>query len=448
MRFWRNKWFKFALYGTLYLLWVIWLGNYWWLLGLPVIFDLYVTKKVKWAFWRRKEKKGNFTDTLLDWLDAGIFAVIAAMVIKIFWFEAFTIPSPSMEKTLLTGDYLFVSKLAYGPKVPQTPVSVPLVHNSIFGKESYSTVIQNKYRRLKGFGKVNREDIVVFSFPHGDSVLKQIPQADYYQMVRLNGGDRKAVIDIYGPMVVRPKDKKDNYVKRCVAVPGDTLHIIDGAVYVNRKKESQRNTLQSSYTVMTKGDPINQIILDEMSISPDDASFDPSLPGYPDMALTREEAEKISRLPIVLKAEENIDVYPPDYPDSPLMLFPFDTLRRWTRDNYGPRWIPQKGATVKLDEMTLPLYRRIITSYEDNVLEEKDGKIFINGQETDSYTFRQDYYWMMGDNRHNSLDSRYWGFVPEDHIVGTPYLIWFSRGQGGGFLGIRWNRIFKFVRHI
>ena len=448
MRFWRNKWFKFALYGTLYLLWVIWLGNYWWLLGLPVIFDLYVTKKVKWAFWRRKEKKGNFTDTLLDWLDAGIFAVIAAMVIKIFWFEAFTIPSPSMEKTLLTGDYLFVSKLAYGPKVPQTPVSVPLVHNSFFGKESYSTVIQNKYRRLKGFGKVNREDIVVFSFPHGDSVLKQIPQADYYQMVRLNGGDRKAVIDIYGPMVVRPKDKKDNYVKRCVAVPGDTLQIIDGAVYVNRKKESQRNTLQSSYTVMTKGDPINQIILDEMSISPDDASFDPSLPGYPDMALTREEAEKISRLPIVLKAEENIDVYPPDYPDSPLMLFPFDTLRRWTRDNYGPIWIPQKGATVKLDEMTLPLYRRIITSYEDNVLEEKDGKIFINGQETDSYTFRQDYYWMMGDNRHISLDSRYWGFVPEDHIVGTPYLIWFSRGQGGGFLGIRWNRIFKFVRHI
>ena len=448
MRFWRNKWFKFALYGTLYLLWVIWLGNYWWLLGLPVIFDLYVTKKVKWAFWRRKEKKGNFTDTLLDWLDAGIFAVIAAMVIKIFWFEAFTIPSPSMEKTLLTGDYLFVSKLAYGPKVPQTPVSVPLVHNSIFGKESYSTVIQNKYRRLKGFGKVNREDIVVFSFPHGDSVLKQMPQADYYQMVRLNGGDRKAVIDIYGPMVVRPKDKKDNYVKRCVAVPGDTLQILDGAVSVNRKKESQRNTLQSSYTVMTKGDPINQIILDEMSISPDDASFDPSLPGYPDMALTREEAEKISRLPIVLKAEENIDVYPPDYPDSPLMLFPFDTLRRWTRDNYGPIWIPQKGATVKLDEMTLPLYRRIITSYEDNVLEEKDGKIFINGQETDSYTFRQDYYWMMGDNRHNSLDSRYWGFVPEDHIVGTPYLIWFSRGQGGGFLGIRWNRIFKFVRHI
>ena len=212
MRFWRNKWFKFALWGTLYLLWVIWLGNYWWLLGLPVIFDLYVTKKVKWAFWRRKEKKGNFTDTLLDWLDAGIFAVVAAMVIKIFWFEAFTIPSPSMEKSLLTGDYLFVSKLAYGPKVPQTPVSVPLVHNTIFNKESYSTVIQNKYRRLKGFGKVKRDDIVVFSFPHGDTVLKKVPQADYYQMIRLAGGDRQSVIDMYGPMVVRPKEIIDEKV--------------------------------------------------------------------------------------------------------------------------------------------------------------------------------------------------------------------------------------------
>lgn len=448
MRFWRNKWFKFALWGTLYLLWVIWLGNYWWLLGLPVIFDLYVTKKVKWAFWRRREKKGNFTDTLLDWLDAGIFAVVAAMVIKIFWFEAFTIPSPSMEKSLLTGDYLFVSKLAYGPKVPQTPVSVPLVHNTIFNKESYSTVIQNKYRRLKGFGKVKRDDIVVFSFPHGDTVLKKVPQADYYQMIRLAGGDRQSVIDMYGPMVVRPKDKKDNYVKRCVAVAGDTLQVIDGAVYVNRKKEPARQTLQSSYLVQTKGDPINSVILSDMGVNSDEYSFDPSLPGYPDLSLTAQEAEKISRLPIVLKVTENIDIYPPDYPDSPLMLFPFDTLRRWTRDNYGPIWIPQKGATVELNEMTLPLYRRIITSYEDNVLEEKDGKIFINNQETKTYTFRQDYYWMMGDNRHNSLDSRYWGFVPEDHIVGAPYVIWFSRGNGGGFLGIRWNRIFKFVRHI
>jgi len=333
MRFYRNKWFKFALWGTLYLLWVIWLGNYWWLLGLPVIFDLYVTKKVKWAFWKRKESKGNFTDSLLDWLDACIFAIVAAMVIKIFWFEAFTIPSPSMEKTLLTGDYLFVSKIAYGPQVPQTPLSVPLVQNTIFGKESYSTLIQNKYRRLKGFGKVKRDDIVVFGFPNGDTVLKSIPQADYYQMVRLNGGDRQAIIDMYGPMVVRPRDKKDNYVKRCVAIAGDTLQIIDGSVYVNRKKEQSRQTIQSSYLVQTKGDPINSVVLEDIGVNKDEVSFDPSLPGYPDISLTTAEAEKISKLPIVLKISENIDIYPPDYPDSPLMLFPFDTLRRWTRDN-------------------------------------------------------------------------------------------------------------------
>ncbi len=449
MSFYRNKWFKFALWGTLYILWVIWLGNYWWLLGLPVIFDLYITKKVKWAFWRRKKKRGNFTDTLLDWLDAFIFAVAAAMIIKIFWFEAFTIPSPSMESTLYTGDYLFVSKVAYGPQVPQTPVSVPLVHNTIYNRESYSTVIQNKYRRLKGFGKVKRNDIVVFSFPHGDTVLKGMPQADYYQLVRLAGEDRASVIQKFGPVVVRPKDKKDNYVKRCVAIPGDTLQIINGDIFVNRNKEPERKTLQKSYSVITKGDPVNHVVLEDLQINPNEVFFDPSLPGYPDINLNTTQVEAITRLPIVLKAEANIDVYPPDYPDSPLMLFPFDTLRHWTRDNFGPIWIPAKGTTVQLDATSLPLYRRIITSYEDNILEEKEGKIYINGAETTTYTFKQDYYWMMGDNRHNSLDSRYWGFVPENHIVGTPFLVWFSKDNYRGFpSGIRWNRIFKFVRNI
>lgn len=444
MRFYKNRWVKFAFWATAYLLWVIWLGNYWWLLGLPVIFDLYITKKVKWAFWRRKKKKGNVTDSLLDWVDAIIFATVAAMIIKIFWFEAFTIPSSSMEKTLFTGDYLFVSKVAYGPKIPQTPLSVPLVHNTIAGRESYSTLIQNKYRRLKGFGKVKRGDIVVFAFPNGDTVLKGAPQADYYQLVRLNNNNRDAVIGMLGPIVVRPKDKKDNYVKRCVAISGDTLQVIDGVVYVNGQREAEHPYLQSTYRVITTGNPLSDNVLNDISVNPEEVAFDASLPGYADLPLSKADAERIARIAIVKEITENIDIYPPEYPDSHMTLFPFNASFEWTRDNYGPIWIPKEGATVELTMENLPLYERVITSYEDNTLEVKEDGIYINGEKASSYTFKQNYYWMMGDNRHNSLDSRYWGFVPEDHVVGTPYIIWFSKDK---YRGIRWNRILKVVRN-
>lgn len=444
MKFYKNKWFKFAFWATIYLLWVIWLENYWWLLGLPVIFDLYVTKKVKWAFWRREKKRGNFLDSILDWVDALIFALVAAMIIKIFWFEAFTIPSSSMEKTLFTGDYLFVSKVAYGPKIPQTPLSVPLVHNTIGNKESYSTLIQNKYRRLKGFGKVKREDIVVFGFPNGDTVLKKAPQADYYQLVRLNNNNRNAVISTLGPIVVRPKDKKDNYVKRCVAIPGDSLQIIDGVVFVNGKQESEHPYLQNSYKVITKGNPLSDNVLNELSVNLEEVVFDASLPGYADLPLSYEDARKIEKLSIVESVSRNIDLFPPDYPDSNMTLFPFSSQLEWTKDNYGPIWIPKEGETISLNMDNLPFYERLITSYEGNTLEIRGDSIVINGQIANTYTFKQDYYWMMGDNRHNSLDSRYWGFVPEDHIVGTPYIIWFSKDK---FRGIRWGRIFKIVRN-
>lgn len=451
MKFYRNKWFKFSLWGGLYLLWVIWLGNYWWLLGLPVIFDLYITKKVHWAFWRKKKKgRSRALDSLMDWVDALVFALVAAVFLKIFWFEAYQIPSSSMEKTLLTGDYLFVSKLAYGPKVPETPLSVPLVHNvmPISGGESYSTLIKNKYRRLKGFGHVKRNDIVVFAFPNGDSVLRQNPQADYYQMVRLNNNDRDFVISTYGPVIVRPRDKKDNYVKRCVAVAGDTLQVINGRLYINGVAEKKRETVQSSWEIVSK-EQINSKIFEELGVSNEDSYFDSSLPGYRDICLTKKSAEAIRKLPIVISMKENIDVFPPDYPDSPVMLFPFVSANKWTRDNYGPIWIPKKGASVKLTRSNLPLYRRLISSYEGNKLEVKGNGIFINGKQTDKYTFKQDYYWMMGDNRHNSLDSRYWGFVPEDHIVGTPCIIWLSKDKDKRFpSNIRWSRFFKGVRHI
>ena len=446
--FLHNKWFKFSLWGGLYLLWVIWLGNYWWLLGLAVIFDLYITKKVKWAFWRKRPEKGGKSNGWLEWLDALIFALVAATFIRMFFIEAYTIPTGSMEKTLLVGDYLFVSKVAYGPRVPETPVSFPLVHNvmPITGGESYSEIIKNDYRRLKGFSNVKRDDIVVFGFPHGDTVLKALPQDDYYQLVRMNDNNREYTQKMYGPVIVRPNDKKDNYVKRCVAVAGDTLSVVNGNVVVNGVPQPEFEGLQSTYTVYTNGSAINTKILKEIGLTPQEVYFDSSLPGYPDMTLTKSELAKVKDLAVVAEIRENIDVYPPDYPDSPILLFPFTENFEWTRDNYGPIWVPAKGATVGLTLENLPLYQRIISAYEKNSLEVKDGEIYINGEKSDSYTFKQDYYFMMGDNRHHSLDSRYWGFVPEDHIVGKPAMLWFSTDKYESFpSNIRWNRLFKFL---
>lgn len=441
----KKKWFKFILWGGLYLAWVIWLGNYWWLLGLAVIFDIYITRKVRWAFWRKKDRSEK-TGGWREWVDAIVFALVAATFIRMFFFEAYTIPTSSMEKTLLVGDYLFVSKVAYGPKIPETPVSFPLVHNvmPVTGGESYSEIIKNKYRRLKGFSRVKRDDIVVFGFPHGDTVLKKMPMADYYTYVRMNGRDYTR--QNYGPVIVRPNDKKDNYVKRCVAVAGDTLEVINGDVVVNGVPQPPFEGIQSTYTVYTNGTPVNSKIIRDMGLNPEEAYYDPALPGYPDITLTKGELERIAALGNIVEIRPNIDVYPPDYPDSDLMLFPFTEGFKWTRDNYGPIWVPAKGVTVELTEENLPLYERIISVYERNSLEVRDGKILINGTPADTYTFGQDYYFMMGDNRHNSLDSRYWGFVPEDHIVGRPSVVWFSTDKYRPFpTGIRWKRIFKFL---
>ena len=439
-----NKWARFGFWAVLYILWVIWLGNYWWLFGLIPIFDHNVTGKVKWLFWKKEYKEGEQRNALLDWLDAVIFAVVVVTFINTFFFQAFKIPSSSMESSLYTGDHLFVSKLAYGPKLPQTPLTIPFTHNVILGKESYSTLIQNDYRRLKGFGSVEAGDYVVFGFPHGDTVLTKFPADDYYTVKRTIG--REAAVRNYGPLKARPSDKKDHYVKRCVAVAGDTLKIVNGQVYVNSEPQEVWPGVQNTYTVITTGQRINPVLLDKIGINTSELYYDQSLPGYPAMPLTAEMLKEVKALSNVDTIEENIDAYPPDYPDSYLTIFPFSPDYRWTRDNFGPLWIPQKGQTVLLTLKNLPLYERIITSYEGNELEVRDGSIYINGEEAQSYTFRQDYYFMMGDNRHNSLDSRYWGFVPEDHIVGKPALIWLSIDGNKKFpKNIRWRRFFKFV---
>lgn len=382
-----NRWFKLGFWGILYLLWVIWLGNYWWLFGLGVIFDSCITKKVKWAFWKKTYKEGEKHNVWLDWLDAIIFAVLVVTFINMFFFQAFVIPSPSMEGTLLTGDHVFVSKLSYGPRIPQTPLTVPFTHNTIFGGESYSTLIQNKYRRMAGLGHVKRGDIVVFNFPNGDTVLKKAPAVDYHQAVRDLG--RVAAERSLGPIVVRPMDKKDHYVKRCVALPGDTLEVRDGYVFIDGEKQTVFDGVRVSHNVFRNA-----------------------------------------------RTDMRYALSGRELPDA-TALFPwYSADSTWTRDNYGPLWIPSKGASVVLTEGNLPVYKRLIEVYEG-------GKAEIGT----TYTFQQDYYFMMGDNRHNSLDSRYWGFVPEDHIVGKPFMIWLSTDPDGGSFpfNIRWSRFFKFL---
>ncbi|MBO4633962.1 MAG: signal peptidase I [Bacteroidales bacterium] len=438
----QNKWVRLGFWSVLYIAWVIWLGNYWWLLGLGIIFDLIVTKKVKWLFWKKEYAPGEKHNALLDWLDAIIFAVVVVTFINIFFFQAFKIPSSSMESTLYTGDHLFVSKLAYGPRVPQTPLTIPFTHNRAFGRESYSTLIQNKYRRLKGFGQVKRGDIVVFGFPNGDTVLTRRPADDYYAWVRTLG--RENTIAQFGPIIVRPSDKKDHYVKRCVAVAGDTLVVKDGRAWVNGIQEPHYPGLQLTYQVITTGSRINQRKLEQLGLNLSELYFDQRLPGYPAMPLTGEMLEKVKELSAVVDVVPNLDTYPIGGQDA--AIFPFTGKTRWTCDYFGPLWIPEKGATVELTRENLPLYERIIRDYEHNSLEVTKDAILINGESVKEYTFKQDYYFMMGDNRHNSLDSRYWGFVPEDHIVGKPSIIWLSTDGSRSFpKNIRWKRFLKLV---
>lgn len=391
------------------------------------------------AFWKKKDKSKKKKSIVREWVDAALFAIIAATIIRTFFIEAYTIPTGSMEGSLLVNDYLFVSKLAYGPRVPMTPISFPLVHNTmpLTGGKSYTEAVQWKYHRLPGFGSVERNDVVVFNFPNGDTVVEQFPDLDYYALCREQGRDY--VNGVYN-IITRPVDKKENYIKRCIAVSGDKLQIKNGKVYINDKPGEVFPHAQSTYRVVTNGTSFSADLLEENGIEL------PSLFGQNQYLFTlqNEQVDIVRKMSNVVALETFNDPagYVPSNPGA--WVFPHDTVHyKWNKDNYGPLVIPKKGATVQLTPANIAIYRRVIDNYEHNDLEERDGKYFINGKEATSYTFNMDYYWMMGDNRHNSADSRYWGFVPVDHVVGKASFVWFSHENG-----IRWGRLFRSVKTL
>ncbi|MDR0983303.1 MAG: S26 family signal peptidase [Culturomica sp.] len=457
----RNKWVKFGIVGTICLLWIIWVECWWLLLLLPIIFDVYITKKVHWAFWKKKDVERQ-TKTV-EWIDAIIFAVIGATLIRMFLFEAYTIPTSSMEKTMLVGDYLFVSKVAYGPKLPNTPLALPFTHNKMPlapDLKPYSEAIHWDYRRIAGLSEIKRNDIMVFNFPAGDTVPLGYENPDYYSQLRTSaramlqqwhakgksGVSMKEAENLAREMmrkrykiVSRPVDKRENYIKRGVGMPGDTLQLKNGVLYVNGIKEDTYEGLQYDYVVKTNGIPLNKKRLkDDLGISYDDFGMI-SNNAYV-LPMTSEMLGKLKKYPNIQEVERVSNKgYNPD-------IFPFSDNYRWNVDNFGPMYVPKKGVTVSLTPENLPFYERIIDVYEENVLAINDNVIYINGKPADSYTFKMDYFWMMGDNRHRSADSRYFGFVPEDHVVGKASFIWLSLDSDYSFpKNIRWRRLFKFI---
>lgn len=461
---------------ALYLAFLVWIKSWWGLLVVPFIYDAYITKRIPWTWW--KEAESPVTRTVMSWVDAIVFALVAVYFVNIYFFQNYTIPSSSLEKSLLVGDYLFVSKMSYGPRKPQTPLSMPLTQHTmpLVGCKSYIEWPQWDYERVPG-GRVQLNDIVVFNYPAGDTVTvnPEYQNMDFYaiaygiggqQYMQLHGGyplldsltrqqQRDFFAELYamgrqyidqnsqmfGGVMSRPVDRRENYVKRCVGLPGQTLQIKDHVVYLDGKPNKEPDNVQYDYFVRLKQDIPDELVR-ELGISQEDLA---SLSETGTMPLTQRAYERLKT------CTDIVDSIAYDSTNSvPDGLYPLNAWTGWTRDNYGPVWIPAKGESVKLTMDNIAVYERPIRVYEHNDLEVKDGKIFINGKQADSYTFKMDYYWMQGDNRHNSADSRYWGFVPEDHIVGKPILIWLSLDKDRGWFDghVRWNRLFRWVDNI
>ena len=444
-----TRWVRFGIVAALWIAFTIWMQTWWLALVLFLLFDIYITGYIPFTWW--KHSKNKTVRTVMAWVDALVYAIILVYFVFNFIGQNYTIPSSSLEKTLLTGDYLFVNKMTYGPRVPMTPIHFPLVHNTlpILNCNSYLEWPHVKYRRLIGFRNVESGDIVVFNFPAGDTVMTKCPNPDYYQLVALKGYDAVNNNEaVFGKKITRPVDRRENYVKRAVGLPGQRLKIVDGDIYIDGQMQAMPRDAQFAYYVMTDGNRLPEIFFDELDIAKDDRVLMQTPVGYPPvyrLPLTKEMLAKVESYPHVTTVTRE------DASDDPLNIFPFELAQRegWTRADYGGSngiLIPRKGMTVPLDYDNWLLYERAIRVYEDNPSAQwKDGKVYINDQPVDTYTFAMDYYFMMGDNRDNSLDSRYWGFVPEDHIVGTPVgvLISFDKDKSIFNGKIRWNRIFR-----
>ncbi|MFA6949475.1 MAG: signal peptidase I [Lentimicrobiaceae bacterium] len=380
-----------------------------------------------------------------EWIDAIIFAVIAASIIRMFMFEAYTIPTSSMEKSLLVGDYLFVSKLSYGPKVPNTPIAFPFVHHTLpltqFTK-SYVEWVKLPYYRFPGLTTIKNNDVVVFNYPDGDTVALKVQNQSYYDLVRRYSrqrvwGDKES----FGDIVARPVDKRENYIKRCIGIPGDKLEIKDQVVYINDKPTILPVQSQYTYLVRTDGSRINPKALEKLGVTED------VLMAQQDefeITLTNESVEKLKGFVNVKEVKKMIQ--PKGFWQN--YIFPFDSAYPWNVDNFGPIVIPKAGQTVKIDSQNIVLYERIIKVYENNNLEISGNQIIINGKPETTYTFKMDYYWMMGDNRHNSADSRFWGFVPKDHIVGKAVFVWLSLDNNKTLFNgkIRFNKLMRTIK--
>lgn len=457
---------KLSVILILYILFLIWVRSWMGIIVIPFIVDNYTTRFIPWGGW--KKSKNATLRRVMSWVDAIIFALVAVYFVHQYFFQNYVIPTSSLEKSLLAGDYLFVSKVNYGPRKPHTPLSMPLTQHTmpITGGKSYIDAIQWDYERVPGIEDVELGDIVVFNYPAGDVATtnpdvidfhsmcysfgeqanpglnpKEMPKAESLMAYKKLYNDGKRIIEsnpqTFGEVVYRPVDRRENYVKRCVGLPGNTLEIKDKVIYIDGKAIKQPKNVQFNYYVELN-QQIPEELRHELGISIEDLT---RLYQTNIVPLTQEIYNKLKENKKLVKRIEPIKE------SNTFGIYPLNGNTGWTADNYGPVWIPRRGESIALTLDNIAIYERPITAYEGNTLEIKDGDIYINGVKSDSYTFKMDYFWMMGDNRHNSADSRFWGFVPEDHIVGKPLFVWLSLDKDRGWFDgkIRWNRIFRSV---